>query len=70
MPHYSNIHSIKQHLNHRCDGPVTTFVLISRAMEAVKGGGDPEEVANALYEEMRDLGALSPDEDLLSSGEY
>ncbi len=31
------------------DGPVTDFVVMSRAMECVKAGSDPDIVANALW---------------------
>ena len=61
---------IANHLSCRSDGPVTTFVLIARATEVVSQGGDPDVVANALYEELKELGAIKGDETLLSSNEY
>ncbi len=64
---------IQRHLSCQSDGPVTVFVMMARACEAVANGGDPDAAANALYEEMVELGALKPgsgDEPLLESNEY
>lgn len=37
-------------LTHICDGPVTAFVVLSRATKAVADGADAEMVANAINE--------------------
>jgi hypothetical protein len=45
---------------HGCDGPLTAFVLISRATDlAANPDSDREKVANALYEELTARGFLS-----------
>lgn len=42
----------------RTDGPLTGFVLMSRACDLVAKGHNPEAVANALHEALTDLGYL------------
>jgi len=65
---------IRQALSHECDGPITPFVLICRAMEVAynEGLGNaedcrvhpvPDNVANALHEELSARGWIVPDED-------
>jgi hypothetical protein len=44
------IEHAKSAIGHGCDGPITPFVLISRATEIVSKGCDPVIAANALYE--------------------
>lgn len=45
------IESVKRQLDHGCDGPITSFVLIARATALAASGKVPSEtVANALYE--------------------
>lgn len=54
----AGISEIRDDISHATDGPVTDFVLISRAMDAVQAGADPEDAANALYEELEARGFL------------
>ncbi len=49
---------IREEISHATDGPVTDFVLISRAMDVVKAGANPDEVANVLHEELTSRGFL------------
>lgn len=42
-------------ITHRTDGPLTGFVLMSRACDLVAKGRNPEAVANALHEALHDL---------------
>jgi len=49
------VSQVRDEISHLCDGPVTQFVLIARAMEAAKSG-DPEVAANALYQELLERG--------------
>lgn len=46
------------HLSHTTDGPITPFVLISRATELVAKGVEPELVANGLYDSLVEFGFL------------
>ena len=50
------IGQIRIDISHGCDGPITAFVLISRATE-IKDA-DPETIANALYEELLSYGYI------------
>lgn len=54
------ISKVKHSIKHRCDGPVTCFVLISRAAKlAAKGEFTAEAVANGLSECLTEFGYLS-----------
>lgn len=57
------IAKIRDEIAHRCDGPVTRFVLITRTAEAVKAGADPHLAANALYEALVDFDFMHRDDD-------
>lgn len=46
-------------LTHTTDGPITAFVLVGRACDAVKAGADATLTANALYDELQARGMLS-----------
>lgn len=48
----TTIPQVRGAITHQNDGPVTAFVIISRATELVKNGLDPELAANAIYEEL------------------
>ena len=62
---------VKHHISTRTDGPVTTFVLIARAMRAVEQGCDSDTAANALYDALREFGAIVDGDDVLAeSNEY
>jgi len=50
---------IRQEISHTLEGPVTDFVLVSRAMEQVQRGANPADAANALYEELKERGFLA-----------
>lgn len=51
MVSQKQIEDAKSDIAHRCDGPVTDFVMVSRAVAlAADGKHDREAVANALYE--------------------
>ncbi len=59
------IDAIKEQLNHGCDGPITPFVLISRAIRLATNApyiegysGHPENIANALDELLTEYGWL------------
>ncbi len=55
-----SIQQIKDRLNHGCDGPITPFVLISRAtMLASSRTEFPENIANALDELLTEYGWLT-----------
>jgi hypothetical protein len=63
----------KRHLAHACDGPITAFVLISRASEGIRlpgnqGGTSPTVAANALYELLEECGFLVGEDRLLETG--
>ncbi len=56
-----SITAIKEQLNHGCDGPITPFVLISRAMYMAAGDQTIEKatiIANALDELLTEYGWL------------
>ncbi len=55
----SKINRVRREISHTCDGPVTDFVLMSRAMKCVQGGEDASIVANALHEELSVRGMLT-----------
>jgi hypothetical protein len=58
----------KHDIDHGCDGPITSFVLIFRATELARSGKyDAETVANALAEALNDYHWLIDDE-LLETG--
>jgi hypothetical protein len=49
----------RETIAHICDGPLTPFVLISRAVELAGGKQSPDDpVANALYDALKDAGWL------------
>jgi hypothetical protein len=50
------IEAVKSEIAHRCDGPLTAFVLISRAMELAAKGKDTDLVSNAVYELLQEYG--------------
>ncbi len=55
------IDAIKEQLNHGCDGPITPFVLISRACLFAQETKDPVkamDIANALNELLTEYGWL------------
>ena len=67
---------IRQALSHGCDGPITPFVLICRAMDLAKlegveeGRGGrlskaPDDFSNALYEELAARGWIVDSEDAI-----
>lgn len=45
-----DLHEAVANLIHRCDGPVTAFVILSRATAEVAGGGNERLYADAAYE--------------------
>ena len=45
-------------LTDRTDGPLTSFVLISRACGLVAKGSNPDAVANALHDALSEYGFL------------
>jgi hypothetical protein len=56
----SQIGKVMHEISHGCDGPVTCFVLISRATElAASGRFSAEAVANGLSEALSEFGYLS-----------
>lgn len=63
------IKNAKEELSHGCDGPITDFVLISRACRLAASGkfGAPE-VANALDEVLREYGFLKEHNPILMTG--
>lgn len=50
------------------DGPITCFVLISRACALAGQGADTELVANALHISLTEYGWLADDGDVLAMG--
>ena len=48
------VEELVEEILHECDGPLTRFVLISRAMKLQRG--TPEERANALFEALEEIG--------------
>ena len=52
MNELNTVPQVRGAITHQNDGPVTAFVIISRATELVKKGLDPELAANAIYEEL------------------
>lgn len=52
------IEALAKDINHGTDGPVTPFVLIARACEAVSKGADDTVAANALYHAMTERGFI------------
>lgn len=57
------IREATEQLTHTTDGPVTRFVIISRATELVARGTDHTVVANAVYEALIGHGFMAPDPD-------
>lgn len=50
----------RKHIGHSTDGPVDSFVLISRACRLASHVPDAREhIANALYEELLERGMLN-----------
>jgi hypothetical protein len=64
----AQIAAIREEIAHTTDGPVTDFVLVSRACELAARGANPEACANALHEELASRGFLC-DGWVQSSGE-
>lgn len=55
-----SIDLIKESLDHGCDGPITPFVLISRAIDyAIRWPASRENIANALDELLTHYGWLN-----------
>ena len=55
-----DIVAVRRHITHQCDGPITTFVLIYRAMELVENNKcDADTASNALIIEMGSYGMLT-----------
>jgi hypothetical protein len=52
------IEAIRKEIAYPHDGPVTEFVLMSRACEVAARGANPEACANALHEELTARGFL------------
>jgi len=51
------ISSAREELSHGCDGPLTPFVLMSRATDLVaRGKASADVAANALCEELESFG--------------
>lgn len=51
-------------ISHRCDGPITDFVLISRAIRLaghydISHSFSPEDIAEALHQELSERGFLT-----------
>jgi len=64
MENEEDIQRVKNEISHLCDGPVTAFVLMSRACKlAEKGTFDSEVVANGLHAALLELGFTDPEED-------
>lgn len=63
-PSDAAIAAARADIAHRCDGPITAFVLIGRALDAVNAGGDRGAMANALYLELASRGYLTDDDTL------
>lgn len=63
--HDRRIHDIRVALRFGSEGPLTPFVLISRAARIAsdRRAFNAEDVANALYEELTEIGWLIPNED-------
>lgn len=59
------INFIRSGIAHVTDGPITPFVLISRAMRMAsdRRAFNSEDVANALHEELSERGWIVDDED-------
>ena len=57
------IENIKSDLTHQCDGPVTKYVVISRAIELVGNSlYDPKFITDALDEVLEDFVELPSNE--------
>lgn len=58
-------HTLRQAINHETDGPITSFVLITRAIKLAGAIGpqpdDLEAISNALYEELEERGWIDTD---------
>lgn len=62
------IEMVRKRIEHNGDGPLSPFVLMTRACElASKPGSDHETVANALYLALKERGWCTPVE---GDGEY
>ena len=58
----AEINRFKRAIDHKQDGPITCFVLISRAMDLAKTGLYSVEVcSNGLHECLDEYGFLGPD---------
>ena len=60
-PTEANVSFARHAISHNADGPITPFVLISRACELRDVSS--EVASNALYEELKDRGWLWTDQD-------
>lgn len=68
MYEYSEIEKKRAEIAHRCDGPITPFVLIARAIGAAgtcKTNDSADVTANALYEELVERGWLKDGDDCI-----
>ena len=65
------IQQVRRDISHTCDGPITNFVLISRAMEhaVLNPAVSLDDVANALFMELEERGMLV-EGNVQPSGEY
>lgn len=67
----ANIARAKREIDHGCDGPLTAFVLISRAARlAERRKYDSEAIANALLESLTEYGWIfrNCDEETIETG--
>ena len=68
MDNQSATEQAKSYIANRCDGPITSFVMVSRAMEPhMRRKYTASELANALHELLVEFGWLD-DGDLIETG--
>lgn len=60
--HEAIIRGHRNIIEDRTDGPLTRFVLISRACNLISLGNDPDSCANALYYSLIELGLMNEDD--------
>ncbi len=77
LPNVTEVNALKSEISHTCDGPVTPFVAIGRAMRLMNVGYtdkiqpiDPKALSEALYEVLIEIGVKGMDLDGLRSTEY